>query len=98
MTASTFHEAAKALAANDDLRNKVMTAGSAEERATVLREAGVAVPSHADVNAAHAKMAGVAGGYLDNAISASLKPATNVEEEVTNVAITSSATAAAAAA
>ena len=62
MTASTFHEAAKALAANDDLRNKVMTAGSAEERANVLREAGVAVPSHADVNAAHAEMAGVAGG------------------------------------
>ena len=62
MTASTFHEAAKALAANDDLRNKVMTAGSAEERANVLREAGVAVPSHADVNAAHAEMAGVSGG------------------------------------
>ena len=62
MTSSTFHETAKALAANDDLRNKVMTAGSAEERANVLREAGVAVPSHADINAAHAEMAGVSGG------------------------------------
>ena len=62
MTSSTFHETAKALAANDDLRNKVMTAGSAEERANVLREAGIAVPSHADINAAHAEMAGVSGG------------------------------------
>ena len=75
MTASTFHEAAKALAANDDLRNKVMTAGSAEERATVLREAGVAVPSHADVNAAHAEMAGVAGGSTTTSVIKAAAPA-----------------------
>ena len=76
MPASTFHEAAKALAANDDLRNKVMTAGSAEERANVLREAGVAVPSHADINAAHAEMAGVSGGgSTTTAIIKSVVPA-----------------------
>ena len=75
MTASTFHEAAKALAANDDLRNKVMTAGSAEERANVLREAGVAVPSHADINAAHAEMAGGAGGSTTTSIIKSAAPA-----------------------
>ena len=75
MPASTFHEAAKALAANDDLRNKVMTAGSAEERANVLREAGVAVPSHADVNAAHAEMAGVSGGGPTTTIITAVAPA-----------------------
>ncbi len=76
MTSSTFHETAKALAANDDLRNKVMTAGSAEERANVLREAGIAVPSHADINAAHAEMAGVSGGgSTTTAIIKSVVPA-----------------------
>ena len=75
MSSSTFHEAAKALAANDDLRNKVMTAGSAEERANVLREAGVAVPSHVDINAARAEMAGVAGGGNTTTIITSVAPA-----------------------
>ena len=88
MTASTFHEAAKALAANDDLRNKVMTAGSAEERANVLREAGVAVPSHADVNAAHAEMAGVAGGNVTTAVAKS------AEVEIISSAAEASAAAA----
>jgi len=75
MSSSTFHEAAKALAANDDLRNKVMTAGSAEERANVLREAGVAVPSHVDINAAHAEMAGVAGGGNTSTVLHAAAPA-----------------------
>jgi len=53
-----------------------MTAGSAEERANVLREAGIAVPSHADINAAHAEMAGVSGGgSTTTAIIKSVVPA-----------------------
>lgn len=59
---ATFNAAAQALSEDPALRNKVMSAGTAEERAAILREAGVAVPTHADVNAAHADMAGVAGG------------------------------------
>jgi len=59
---ATFNEAVSVLSTNEELRNQVMSAGSAEERAAILREAGVAVPTHADVNAAHADMAGVAGG------------------------------------
>ena len=57
----TFNETAKALSENADLRNAVMSAGSAAERAAILREAGVPVPTHADINAAHADMAGVDG-------------------------------------
>ena len=86
MTASTFHEAAKALAANDDLRNKVMTAGSAEERANVLREAGVAVPSHADINAAHADMAGVAGGNVTTGITSVIRASAPAAAEAAAVA------------
>lgn len=59
---ATFTAAAKAMTDNEELRNQVLAAGSAEERAAILREAGVEVPTHADVNAAHADMAGVAGG------------------------------------
>ena len=58
----TFNETAKALAENADLRNAVMSVESAEERAAILREAGVPVPTHADINAAHADMAGGDGG------------------------------------
>lgn len=69
---ATFNAAAQALADNPELRNKVMSAGSAEERAAILRDAGVEVPTHADVNAAHAEMAGIAGGgKTTNIINAS---------------------------
>ena len=68
----TFSATAQALNDNPELRNKVMSAGSAEERASILRDAGVPVPTHADVNAAHANMAGIAGGgKTTNTIAAS---------------------------
>ncbi|MFY9331949.1 MAG: hypothetical protein WAO41_09770 [Candidatus Nanopelagicales bacterium] len=74
---NTYHETAKALAENDELRDKVMAAGSAEERAAVLRDAGVPVPTHADINAAHAEanMAGVDGGNTTTSVIKAAAPA-----------------------
>ena len=57
---ATFQAAAKALSENPDLLANVMAAGSAEERQAHFRDAGVAVPTHADVNS---HMANVSGGY-----------------------------------
>ena len=59
---STVAAASKALANDPELFAKVTTAGSAEERAAHFRAAGVEVPTHADINAHLADMAGVAGG------------------------------------
>ena len=59
MSSATFKAAAKALSDDPVLFEKVRTAGSAEERAAHLRDAGIAVPTHADVNS---HMADVAGG------------------------------------
>lgn len=59
---TTFAAATKALQNDPELFAKVTKAGSAEERAAHLRAAGVEVPTHADVNAHLANMAGVAGG------------------------------------
>jgi hypothetical protein len=59
---TTFAAATKALSDNPELLDKVSKAGSAEERAALLTTAGVAVPTHADVNSHLANMAGVAGG------------------------------------
>lgn len=62
---TTLATTAKALKENPELLAKITSAGSAEERASLLRDAGVPVPTHADVNAHMASMAGVAGGYTD---------------------------------
>ena len=59
---TAFAATAKVLSENSELRAKVAAAGSAEERASILRAAGVPVPTHADVNVSFANMAGVAGG------------------------------------
>ncbi len=59
---ATFVAATKALASDPDLFAKVSAAGSPEERAALLTAAGVEVPTHADVNAHVANMAGAAGG------------------------------------
>jgi hypothetical protein len=56
---ATFQAAAKALSENPELLAKVTSAGSAEERQAHFRDAGVAVPTHADVNS---HMSDVAGG------------------------------------
>ena len=58
---NAFHQAAKALTSDPDLANKVMAASTPAERAEILKAAGVTVPSHADVNAAHASLSDVSG-------------------------------------
>jgi len=57
---ATFTETARALASNPELRAKVLSVTSADERRAILVEAGVAAPTHDDVNA-HL-LDGVAGG------------------------------------
>jgi hypothetical protein len=56
---ATFRAAAKALADNPSLHAKVISASTPEERAAHFREAGIDVPTHADVNS---HMADVDGG------------------------------------
>ena len=56
---STFRAAAKALSENPALHAKVISASSPEERATHFKDAGIDVPTHADVNS---HMANIAGG------------------------------------
>ena len=48
---ATFTETARALASNPELRAKVLAVTSADERRAILVEAGVAAPTHDDVNA-----------------------------------------------
>ena len=65
-----FNAAMQAI--NDDpaLRDKVLSAGSAEERAQHLRDAGVQVPTHEDVNSGIKALAGVAGGGVSSSACA----------------------------
>jgi hypothetical protein len=58
---ATFTAAAKALNDNPALATKVMSAGTPAERAEILKAAGVAVPTHADVNSHHASLSDVSG-------------------------------------
>lgn len=74
---STFQETATALAKDPDLRAKVLAVTSADERAAILRDAGVAVPTREDVNAhSDNALAGVSGGgTTTNATAASMDAA-----------------------
>ncbi len=68
---ATFQETASALANDPELRAKVLAATTAEDRAAVLREAGVPVPTHADVNShTDNSLAGVAGGGTTSEVAA----------------------------
>ena len=71
---ATFRAAAKALSENPDLLAKVTSASSAEERQAHLSAAGVAVPTHVDVNS---HMSDVAGGAYSptNPIANTVVPA-----------------------
>ena len=60
---ATFVEAAKALTANPELLAKVKLAGTAEERQAHLKDAGVVIPTHADVNSHMSDMAGGDGTW-----------------------------------
>lgn len=84
-----FTETARALASDPELRAKVLSVTSADERRAILVEAGVPVPTHEEVNA-HL-LAGVAGGASSGSTKAPYKnPSTQV-----NVAAADAAGAAA---
>ena len=72
---ATFTSAAKALNDNPALANKVMAAATPAERAEILKAAGVAVPSHADVNSFHASLSDVSGAGNTTAQVAAAAPA-----------------------
>jgi hypothetical protein len=42
-----------------------MSAGSAEERAAILQDAGIEVPTHTDVNSGLANLSDVSGAGVD---------------------------------
>ena len=46
---------------NPALATKVMSVGTPAERAEILKAAGVAIPTHADVNSHHASLSDVSG-------------------------------------
>ena len=58
----TFSAVANALAADPDLKARVMAADSSEARAAILQEAGVPVPSQGDIASGVSALANVAGG------------------------------------
>ena len=58
---NAFAETTKAMNENPDLATKVMAAGTPAERAEILKAAGVAVPTHADISAAHSSLSDVSG-------------------------------------
>ena len=51
-----------AMSSNEELRKKVLSATSAEERAGHLRDAGLDIPTHEEVNSRHSDLADVSGG------------------------------------
>lgn len=59
---ANFHAAVQALANDPVLREQVVSATSAEQRASILRDAGIELPTQADVDQGMAELAGVAGG------------------------------------
>lgn len=72
---NTYVEAAKAIKSNPDLHSKITSATTAEERAAALREAGVEVPTHADVNAHTADLEGVSGAGTTTTAATKAAPA-----------------------
>ena len=72
---ATFTAAAKALNDNPELAAKVMSVGTPAERAEILKAAGVAVPTHEDVNSHHASLSDVSGAGNTTAQVAAAAPA-----------------------
>jgi len=56
-----YDAAVAALSSNEELRKKVMTATSAEERAGHLRDHGLDLPTHEEINSRHSDLADVTG-------------------------------------
>jgi len=70
---SNFKAAAKAIAENEELRTQILAATSSDERAKLLREAGIEAPTHAEVN--EAMMAGVDGAGVTHTVTTVVKNA-----------------------
>ena len=58
---SNYEAAMNALSNDPELQAKIMAANSAEERKAIFTAAGVALPTHAEVNAHHANLASASG-------------------------------------
>ena len=56
-----YDAAVAAMSSNEELRKKVLSATSAEERAGHLRDAGLDIPTHEEVNSRHSDLADVTG-------------------------------------
>ena len=67
----TYKAAVAALSTNEELRNKVMSATSAEDRAGHLRNAGLDIPTHEEINSGLAFVTG-AGTTTGNAVASSV--------------------------
>jgi len=72
---NTYVEAAKAIKENPDLHGKITSATTAEDRAAALREHGVEVPTHADVNAHTSNLEGVSGAGTTTTAATKAAPA-----------------------
>ena len=62
-----FDATVAALSSNEELRNKVLSATSAEERAGHLRDHGLDLPTQEDINRAHRDLEDVTGAGSTNA-------------------------------
>ena len=69
-----YDAAVAALSSNEELRKKVLSATSAEERAGHLRDAGLDIPTHEQINSRHSGLASVtgAGTTTGNAVASSV--------------------------
>ncbi len=56
-----YDAAVAALSGNEELRKKVMSSTSAEERAGHLRDHGLEIPTHEEINSRHSDLADVTG-------------------------------------
>lgn len=63
---SAYHSVVDALANDPELRERVMSAPGPDERAAILREAGVPVPTEEEIASARADLEGVTGGNGTN--------------------------------
>ena len=70
---TNYDAAVAAMSSNEELRKKVMSATSAEERAGHLRDAGLDIPTHEEINSRHSDLADVTGaGGTTTKIAASV--------------------------
>ena len=58
---ANYDAAVTALSSNEELRKKVMSSTSAEERAGHLRDHGLEIPTHEEINSRHSDLADVTG-------------------------------------